>query len=134
MMQIIPPKFIDAAWKDGAHLLADACEKSAGEVTPDQLKMLLSRGERVLAKITAASGAVGWLALSVQQLPNVRTLYVYAAQGPGAAGPECMDELKELAASEGCSVIRWACGPGVQRLLAARYKARPIYTVMEIEV
>jgi hypothetical protein len=133
-VQIIPPKFIDAAWKEGAHRLAEACDKSAGEVTPDQLKMLLSRGERILAKVTAASGAVGWLALSVQQLPNIRTLYVYAAQGPGATGQECMDELKALAASEGCSAIRWSCGPGVQRLLAVRHGARPIYTVMEIEV
>ncbi|MTW25843.1 hypothetical protein, partial [Streptococcus pneumoniae] len=43
-----PATHIDQAWRDGAHLLAKACDTSGGEVTGDQLKMLLSRGDRML--------------------------------------------------------------------------------------
>lgn len=130
----IAPKFIDAAWRDGAHLLAEACEKSAGEVTGDQLKMLLSRGERQLLRVDTPSGAVGWVVISVQQMPNMRALYVYAAQGPGAADVDAFAILRQIAQEEGCSAIRWSCGPGVQRLLAARHGAKAVYTVMEVEV
>lgn len=43
-LRLIPATHVDAAWKDGARMLARACDASGGEITGDQLKLLLSRG------------------------------------------------------------------------------------------
>jgi len=44
----VPASHIDAAWRDGARLLEQACKRADREVTADQLKFLLARGERTL--------------------------------------------------------------------------------------
>ena len=137
-MFLVPPSHIDKAWKDGAHMLSEAAEKAAGEVTTDQLKMLLSRGERRLIGVRdlatpdALPGA--WAAISVHQMPNLRALYVYALWAPGVTGPKVMEQLRAYASSEGCSVIRGSCGDGVTRLWERKFKARKVYTVVEIDV
>jgi len=135
---IVPPAQIDLAWRDGAHMLSEAAEKSAGEVTTDQLKMLLSRNERRLIGVrdlaTPDAKPAAWAAVSALQLPNMRVLYIYAIYAPGATGPEVMTLLRQYALQEGCLVIRGACGDGVMRLWERRFKARRIYSICEISV
>lgn len=131
----VAPKFIDQAWKDGASRLSEACDKAAGEVTTDQLKMLLARGERTLLGLRDGDGPpMAWVAVSIMQLPNIRTLYVYAIWAPGATGVECMGQLRSFARAEGCSAIRGACNDAVQRLWERKFAARKIYSIIEIEV
>ena len=67
--------FVDKAWKEGADCLAAACDES--EVTPSQLKMILSRGERTLIRMDRESQTVGWGVVRVDQLPNVRALHIW---------------------------------------------------------
>lgn len=55
----VPQTHIDIAYQRGATCLHEACDTSGGEITGDQLKMLLSRGER---SFCVASGTPGtWL-------------------------------------------------------------------------
>lgn len=135
---VVPASHIGQAWRDGAHNLAEACDRAAGEVTGSQLRLMLSRGEKLLIGIrdAAAPAALpaGWLAVSIDQLPNLRALYVYAIYAPGATGPACIALLRQFAAEQGCEVLRGACGPAVQRLWERRFKARPIYTICEISL
>ena len=56
----IPATHIDKAWHEGAHQLGEACKYSGGEITADQLKMILSRGERSLIRMDDQTGVVGW--------------------------------------------------------------------------
>lgn len=138
LLFIVPPAQLDLAWRDGAHRLSEACEKAAGEVTTDQLKMLLSRGERILIGVrdmaTPDAKPAAWAAVSALQLPNMRALYIYAVYAPGATGGEVMRLLREYALQQGCLVIRGACNDAVQRLWERRFKARKIYSIVEIDV
>lgn len=129
----VSPAFIDKAWRDGAHKLSEACEKSCGEITADQLKLMLSRGERQLIGVGEES-IVGWAAIQIQQLPNKRVLYVYSIYAPGATGPEAFGLLKQLAVENGCSSIRGACNDAVSRLWERKFGAKKLYQTMEIEV
>jgi hypothetical protein len=129
----VPPDLIDLAWRDGAHKLASAIIKSAGECTADQLKALLQRGEKTLIGVREGTNPpAGWAVLEVQHTPNLQALFVYAVYAPGAAGIDVMRQIKRFARDNGCMVIRGACGDAVLRLWQRRFGAKPIYTVCEI--
>lgn len=126
----VPREMVDKAWRDGASILGKACEKSGGEVTPDQLRLILTRGEKALIGVSEGQSVSGWAAVEVQQLPNLRALYVYAIHAPGATH---LDLLREYAKANGCSVIRGACSDAVLRLWERKFKARKVYTIAEID-
>ena len=115
-------------------MLSEACKLASREITVDQLKMLLARGERILIGVRDEERIKGWAAIQVQQLPNIRVLYIYSIYAPGATGPVVFEELRKYARANGCTTIRGACNEAVSRLWARRFSAKPIYTVMEIEV
>jgi hypothetical protein len=127
------PDEIDKAWREGANELARATKWAAREITPDQLKMLLSRGERTLIGARDEGKVIGWASVSVQQLPNMRTLYVFAMAGKGIASPEVMALIQQYAQANGCSAVRGAVRPSMARLLGLR-GWKPIYTTYELEV
>lgn len=133
MLYVIPPSHVCQAWKDGAHMLGIACEKAAGEVTADQLKMLCARGEKALLCVQV-DDAKAWLAVTIDQLPNKRVLFVYGIYAPGATGDVAMSELRKFAQENGCEAIRGCCNDAVQRLWERRFKARKIYTTVEIDL
>ena len=124
----VPSTHIDKAWRDGAFLLAKACART-NEVTGDQLKLMLSRGELQLLGV-GPDRPVGWAAVKVEQLPNYRTLLVYAIHAPGAV---VFDQLKAYARFNGCSAIRGACDDAVSRLWK-RMGAQKKYQIMEWDI
>jgi hypothetical protein len=128
------PAHIDKAWRDGAHNLAEACKWASREVTPDQLKMLLARGERQLLALDVDGQFVAWAAVQVQQLPNLRVFYVYSIYAPGSTGVEAFEQLAHLARAEGCSSIRGACVEAVARIWEREFKAKRLYHMMEIDL
>lgn len=130
----IPPAHVDRAWKDGAHNLSKACEWALREVTPDQLKMMLARGERQLLGLDVDGRFVAWAAVQVQQLPNIRVLYIYSIYAPGSTGPEAFRQLADLARAEGCSSIRGACSEQVLRIWERKFQAKRLYTICEIDI
>lgn len=131
---VIPPAHVDKAWRDGAHQLSEACKWASREVTPDQLKMLLARGERQLLGLEVDGKFVAWAAVQVQQLPNIRIFYVYSIYAPGSTGPEAFRQLAELARAEGCTSIRGACVEQVARIWERKFNAKRLYHMMEIEL
>lgn len=130
----VPLQFVDKAWRDGAHKLGEAAEKSHGEITPDQLRLILTRGERILLGMGDDTQVAAWAAVQIQQLPNLRACYVYCIYAPGATSPQAFDLLKKYAADNGCSVVRGACNDVISRLWQIRFKARKAYTVLEMDV
>ena len=129
----VHPSQIDRAWRDGASRLAEACKWASREITPDQLKMLLSMGERILLGAKEGDEIKGWAAVQVQQLPNLRVLYIFALQGNGVASAEGMTLLKDYAKAHGCSTIRGAVRASMARMLRIRFGAKPIYQTIEME-
>lgn len=130
----VPVEYTERAWKDGAHNLSEAVEKAKGEITTDQLKMLITRGERALLGVSDEEKVIAWLAVQVQQLPNVRTLYVYSIYAPNGTMPAAFEQLRQYAKAAGCSEIRGACVDSVLRLWERKFKAEKLYSVMRIMV
>lgn len=130
----VPAAFVDQAWRDGAHNLSKACETSGGEVTGDQLKMMLARGERLLFVGLDGSKPIGWIVVTIDQLPNVRVLSVRELYAPGSMFDECFEQLKEFARSNGCSEIRCAAKPAQARLYRMRFGFEPIYETLKVNL
>jgi hypothetical protein len=128
----IPSHLIDAAYADGAYCLSDACETSGGEITGSQLKMILSRGERSLIRMDADGKAVGWGVVRVDQLPNMRVLFVTDLVAPGAHFETFFTALKDMAAGLGCSRIRCAAKPSQERLYQMKCNFQPVYNILEV--
>lgn len=128
-LELINAQFVDFAWRDGASRLAEACDVSGGEITGDQLKMLLSRGERQLVRLVDGD-TVGWGVFRIDQLPNMRVLFV--TDLVGSRFDMFFGELKKLSAALGCSRIRCAAKPAQERLYRMKCGFESIYTIMEV--
>lgn len=129
---ICQPHEIDRAWREGASVLGEAAKWAIREVTPDQLKMLLSENRRTLVGIRDESGVKGWAAVGVQQLPNIRVLYVYATAGKDICTAAGFAMLKGYAEANGCSSVRGAVRPSMLRLMQQRFHAQALYQTFEI--
>ena len=130
----VPPAFIDRAWRDGAHRLSEACDQSGGEITADQLKLLLARGERTLLAVMQDGAPVGWVVVRIDQLPNVRALHICELWGPGSHYEDCREQLWSYARSNGCSEIRCSAKPGQARLYRMKGGFEPIYTTLRVKL
>jgi hypothetical protein len=128
----IPASHIDQAWRDGAGCLARACETSGGEITGDQLKMVLSRGERTLLQMLDAGQTVGWAVVRVDQLPNCRVLFVTDLVAPGGGFQRFVGPIREMASALGCSRVRCAAKPSQERLYRMKCGFQPLYNILEI--
>lgn len=131
---VVPTHLAMKAWGEGAHKLTEAIDKAKGEVTADQLKLLLSRGERQLVGIESAGEVVAWFAVVVDQLPNVRALYIYAAWAPGAVNAEVFAPLAQFARDSGASEVRGASSDAIMRIWRAKLGAEKLYNVFRIGV
>lgn len=130
----VPTSHIDLAWKEGAHNLAQACETSGGEITGDQLKLMLSRGERHLFRMDSGDAIVGWSVIGWEQLPNMRVMWIYELWAPHGHFERFMDQVKELAKSQGCSRVRCAAKPAQARLYRMKLGFKPVYETLEVEL
>lgn len=130
----VPATHVDQAWEDGASCLGEACKHSGGDITGDQLKMILSRGERTLIRMDDEGKAVGWGVVRVDQLPNVRVLHVTDMVAPGAHFERFLDELKAMARSLGCSRVRCSAKPAQARLYRMKAGFQPVYETLEVRL
>lgn len=126
--------FIDQAWKEGADCLAKACEESGGEITGSQLKLVLSRGERTLIRMDNDGRTVGWGAVRVDQLPNVRALHITNLVAPHGHFEEFFTEIKAMAKTLGCSEVRCSAKPAQARLFQMKCGFVPLYQTLKVEV
>jgi len=126
----VPKEFIDLAWLDGASTLSEACE---GDTTADQLKMLLSRGERTLLQMRIDAEIVGWAVVRVDQMPNLRALHVTNLVAHNGHFERFVDEVKKLARASGCSKLRCSAKPAQARLYQMKAGFVPLFTTLELE-
>lgn len=128
----VPATHVDIAWAEGASCLKEACDTSGGEITGDQLKLILSRGERTLIRMEADEGLVGWGVVRVDQLPNVRVLFVTDMVAHNGHFERFFIELKNMARTLGCSRVRCAAKPAQARLYRQKVGFTPVYEVLEV--
>lgn len=130
---VVPATHIDYAWCDGANKLAEATEK-VEEITGDQLKMILSRGERTLVQGKRDGEIIGWMVFRIDQLPNIRVLHVTDLVAHNAHFEEFFSELNQIAYTLGCSRIRCSALPAQSRLYRMKCGFKPVYETLEKEV
>lgn len=128
----VPATHVDVAWKDGAHMLSKACDTSGGEITADQLKLIIARGERTLLQMLADDKVVGWGVVRIDQLPNVRVMHVCEVYCPGALHVEFLNQVKVMAKANGCSEVRCSAKPAQERLYRMKFKFEPVYQTMRV--
>lgn len=133
-LSVVAPQFTDKAWRDGASCLAEACDTSGGEITGDQLKMILSRGERTLVALMDEDKPVGWGVWRVDQLPNIRVLHCTDLVAHNAHFEAFFFELKKAAEYLGCSEIRCCAKPAQARLYKMKLGMEPIYETLRVTV
>lgn len=131
-LSIIPSSHVDKAWADGAACLAKSCEASGGEITGDQLKMILARGERNLVAMVDEGKPVGWAVFRVDQLPNFRVFHITGLVAPHANFEQFFGQVKEMAAGYGCSRVRCAAKPAQARLYRMKLGFTPVYETLEV--
>ncbi len=132
------PRFIDYAWQDGASCLAEVCAL-VDEVTESQLKLILSRGEKTLARLVEDEKTVGWVCWVIHQLPNKRVLHVSGLVAHNAESERFFPRLNEIAVLLGCSGIRYSAPPAQARLNRMKAKelgleANVLYETYEVPV
>ena len=135
LMQLIPvpANFIDLAYQRGASCLHEACDTSGGEITGDQLKMLLSRGERSLLEMTIEGKTVGWGVVRVDQLPNMRVLFITDLVAHNGGFDDFFEAIKQLARDLGCSKVRCAAKAAQARLYRMKCGFASVYEILEVE-
>jgi hypothetical protein len=134
-MKLVPinANFIDMAWAEGASCLAEACDTSGGEITGDQLKMILSRGERTLIQMQDGDEIVGWGVVRVDQLPNIRVLFITDLVAHNGSFEKFFQAIKDMGRQLGCSRVRCAAKPAQERLYRAKCGFQPVYSILEVE-
>ena len=132
-LQQVPSIFIDQAWKDGASCLSEACDVSGGEITGSQLKMILSRSERTLIRMWDGEAVRGWGVIRVDQLPNMRVLFITDLVAHNGGFQQFFEAIKQLARDLGCSKVRCAAGPAQERLYRSLCGFKPVYTILEVD-
>ena len=131
-LRYVPPTHIDKAWSDGADKLGEACEAGGDEITGDQLKLILARGERTLVQMWD-EGIIGWGHYKIEQLPNIRVLFITGLYAPNGHFEQCWEQIKEVARMNGCSRVRCAAKPAQARLYNMKCAMTPVYQIMECE-
>lgn len=133
-LNLIQAQFVDLAWRDGASCLKEACDTSGGEITGDQLKLILARGERQLVQIHDGESVVGWGVFRIDQLPNIRVLHITDLVAHNGGFERFFEEIAKVARAYGCSAVRCAAGPAQERLYRMKCGFEPIYTIMQIDI
>tara|TARA_R110000744_G_scaffold358578_1_gene465662 strand:- start:311 stop:712 length:402 start_codon:yes stop_codon:yes gene_type:complete len=129
---IVPSTHIDYAWnEDGASSLAESC--TVDEITPDQLKMILSRGERNLVQIKTGD-AIGWGVYRIDQLPNLRVLHITNLVAHNASFEDFFKDMKSIAKTYGCSSIRCSCSSIHARLYKMKCGFTSVYETIEVKI
>lgn len=128
----VPAHQIDFAYRDGADCLSKACDSSGGEITGDQLRMILARGERMLLRMDKDGATVGWGVVRVDQLPNMRVLFITDLVAPHGHFEDFFTSIKDMAQQFGCSRVRCAAQPAQARLYRMRCDFKPVYQILEV--
>lgn len=132
-LYMVPQTQIDFAWRDGADCLKDACQD---ECTIDQLKMILSRGERHLVRMDEweddKARTVGWGCFRVDNYPAYRVLHVTNLVARHCHFERFFELLKQAAYDLGCSRIRCSAKEAQSRIYQRKLGFQPVYTTLEV--
>lgn len=129
------PESIDFAWPEVRTLLASALAHCDGEITVDQLRVLIVRGEAHLFVAHRNDQLVGACAVELVRYPNFTAANVIAIGGRRLmADARMFSELRAELRRLGASKVQGWCPDSVARLWRERLGMRAAYTLMRGEL
>lgn len=130
---IVPQSHTNYAWdSDGANILAESC--LSDDCTPDQLKMLLSQGERILVQVKNDGDVVGWGCYRIDQLPNIRVLHITNLVGHNCDFVRFFEEMKSITRAYGATRIRCSCSHVHARLYKMKCGLTSVFETVEVMI
>ncbi len=112
----VDPRFLDRVWPLAAQMLQPAVDEARGEITIDQLELLIRRGESNLLLWDTPDGIAAAVAIEFHNFPSLRVAHVAFLGGRHVIAPSCFAALKEWCVSHGASEIRAWCAEAQARL------------------
>lgn len=128
-MFYVEPENIRRAWKDGAHNLVKALEKSDGDMTEEGLINDLETGKKVLIGHEGA-----WAVVQTNVYHTKKVMHVDAIYAPNMTNEAVFAQLEAIAKHNGCAQIQGACQPSIARLWARKFGFREAYTIMRKDI
>jgi hypothetical protein len=128
-IDIIPPNYVAQMWPKVSSMLEKAMNYAKGEISLDQLKVYLIRGEYQLMIYLQDGEIIGAIVIEWINYPNDRVMFINAIGGKTHA--DCVEKMYLWAKSLGATAVRGSAHESVARLWKMKYGFNTIYYTVE---
>jgi hypothetical protein len=130
-VQIVAPNNVYNVWADVENYLNASINVSEGDMTLDQLKLILVRGEQtLLVSVNEDDKLNGAMTIEFQNRPNNRVMFITALGGHGIVNNETFSQVESWARMQGATkVSAWA-----QEAQARLYKMKSNFNTVRMVV
>lgn len=133
--QPVPLEFAAQTWPRIEHYIISALEHGWGDYTIEQAKLLVCMGSWLLVVMTDDAGEIhGAATITFINYPNSRVGYITAIGGKLIANQEAFTSLCQILKSKGATKIQGMGRPAIVRLWSSKFGAKPMATLMELEL
>jgi hypothetical protein len=130
-VQIVAPNNVYNVWGDIENYLNASINVSGGDMTLDQLKLMLVKGEQTLLVSTDDKGILnGAMTVEFQNRPNDRVLFITALGGNGIVNNETFGQVENWARMQGATKV----GAWAQEAQARLYKLKANFNTVRMVV
>lgn len=130
-LQHVSKEFIHTVWPTVYPFVAGALGYSAGEYTPEQVKMRLVDGDWHLLVFNNEGTIEGGIVVYFDNTPNLRIGFVYAIGGKISPNGNLWGDFETWLRLNGASVVRGAARESVARLWRRSFGFSERYTIVE---
>ena len=130
-VQIVAPNNVYNVWADIENYLNASINVSNNDITLDQLKLLLVRGEQtLLVSVNENNKINGAMTVEFINHPNARTMFITALGGLGIVNDETFSQVETWARMQGATkTAAWA-----QEAQARLYKIKANFDTVRMVV
>ena len=130
-VQIVAPNNVYSVWADVENYLNASINVSGGDITLDQLKLILIRGEQtLLVSVDDNKKINGAMTVEFINYPNARTMFITALGGVGIVNNETFSQVETWARMQGATkASAWA-----QETQARLYKIKANFNTVRMVV
>ena len=128
-IDIIPPNYIAQNWGVVGEMVDKAMKYAKGEITTDQLRVYLARGEYQLMVYLEDEKIVGAVVIEWINYPNDRVMFINAIGGKTTQ--EHVTKMFDWAKHMGATAVRGSAHKAVARLWKMKYGFETIYYTVE---
>jgi hypothetical protein len=105
-LQLVDQAFVHQVWDKVKPFFEASYEESSKDCTPDQLRLLLSRGAQHLFVIVEENNICGAFSVEIVNHPNSKSATTTAMGGKGLFTEETITQYEDWARSQGATKIK----------------------------